>query len=170
MAEHCCRRSRVLRRPGLWRQHQGGGDPSRPDGDDRLCEVLLHQGPRLTRHLPGELWHRRPHHNLLRWTQPQDWEGVRWNRQSTSLHLSLLANLKTLKENTNKWNLSFCSDYWTAREWAAGRSKASRSSDGGWGAPDLETEKHDRKVRCPTCSAVTEWICQTTSLLIPSPL
>lgn len=88
-AEHCRRWSWFLRRPGLWRQHQGGSDPSWPNGDDCLCQVLLHQGPCLARHLPGELRHRRPHHNLLRRTQPQDREGIRRNRQSTTVSICL---------------------------------------------------------------------------------
>lgn len=92
LQEHRRCRSWFLWRPGLRRQHQGGGDPSRPDGDDRLRQVLLHQGPRLARHLPGELRHRRPHHDLLRRTQPQDREGIRRNRQSTTVSIRLFVH------------------------------------------------------------------------------
>lgn len=81
-AEHCSSGSRFLWRPGIRRQHQGSSDSSWPDGDDRLRQVLLHKLPRVPCHLPGELRHRWPHHNLLRWTQPQDRGSFRQNRQS----------------------------------------------------------------------------------------
>lgn len=43
-------------------------------------------------------------------------------------------------------NVSLSLDYWAVRERAAERSEASRSGDCGWGARDLETEKHVGKV------------------------
>lgn len=82
-AEHRRSGSRFLRRPGIWRQHQGSSDSSRSDGDDCLRQGILHSQSCLPRHLPGELRRRWPHHNLLRRTQPQNRGGFRQNRQST---------------------------------------------------------------------------------------
>lgn len=78
LSEHRGSGSWILRRPRLWRQHQGSGDPAGSDGNDRLHQDVL-QGPGELHHLPGELRRGRPHHHLLRWTQPQSRRGLREN-------------------------------------------------------------------------------------------
>ena len=80
LAEYCGGRSRYHRRSQARRQHQSGHHPSGPDGDGLVFRDLLPE--RRQGHVSGELWGRRPHHNLLWRQESQGGRGVCSHRQS----------------------------------------------------------------------------------------
>lgn len=64
---------------GAWRQHQGRHHSHRSGGNDAVLQQVLLRGP--ASHVLPELRRRRPHHHVLRWSEPQVRQSVRDDRQ-----------------------------------------------------------------------------------------
>lgn len=79
VAEYCGLRSWLCGWPWPGRQHEGGGDPPRPDGNDQIRGRLI--PGQQAGHLLRELRHRRPDHHLLRWQEQEGERGLRQDRQ-----------------------------------------------------------------------------------------